>query len=179
MRRVLNLLLALASMATALAPVGHLSAQTRQDRTTETAGILIRQYLQHRLEVTRRAPALRLCSSVARMVNAIDRIKLVSDGLAESVDTVCTGSAPDVSDRTAPTSLGISYLAVDADTALLSAVQLYRDRWSLSETARFTGMGGWYLTGINFGRLDQDFGVYIPFTTRTGRPPGVLPDSGR
>jgi hypothetical protein len=160
----------------------QLPAQSLEQASPETAAVMVRSYLQHRLHVTGRAPIVRFCGELPQMLSGIDRLELVADGLISSIDSLCVDDGPPPSIARSVATISIYDASVDSSGARLMAAQIYGERWYAIETARFTHSEAWDLREIAFGRLAQDNGTYIPYTTRSNRPasrPGFPPDSGK
>ncbi len=163
----------------AATPVAALTGQGNGKPSPEVAAVLVRSYLEHRLEMIGRAPILRICGGRAKLLTGIDPKKLAADGLIATVDSLCVddGPPPEIPRLTA--TIEIHDAVADTDSAYLHAIQVYGSRWYAPETAIFTKGNPWSLRDLTVGTLRVSTGTVIPYTTRSNRPPSIPPDSGR
>jgi hypothetical protein len=157
-------------------------AQSREQPSPDTAALLVRRYLQHRLEMTRQAPILRFCLPANQMLSKVDSNQLVADGLIASIDSLCVDDGPPPSVARDVTTIDIYGAMTDSSEAELLAAQIYGERWYIPETVRFRRQSGWTLLDISIGQPVIARGSVIPYTTRSNRPasrPGFPPDSGK
>ncbi len=147
-----------------------LTGQAGGKPSPEVAAVLVRSYLQYRLEITGRAPIVRFCGRFARQVSAMDRGQMEADGLITSSDTTCADDRPSPAMIRQVTTLQIEGATMGDSVVSLKAAQLLERCSYVPEVAVLAQRGYWQLESITFGRPSLSTGSCIPYTTRSDRP---------